>query len=160
MNNFETTYKENYRKMFYVAKKIVNDEDAIRDIIQEIFICYYEKLQQGIEIQAPKSWLIRAAINKCIDYINRSKKHVKINTISQIEEEETDTSKYQSEIILQQAISKLKPLEIKIVLLYSENYSYKEISQIAEINFSSVGKTLSRTLKKLKSILEKMNYFD
>jgi len=158
VNNFEATYKENYRKMFYVAKKIVSDEDVISDIVQEIFVCYYEKLQKGIEIHNPKSWLLRATINKCIDYINRNKKYVTINAISQIEEDETDASINQSEIILRQAISKLKPQEIKLVLLYSESFSYKEISQIAEIKFSSVGKTLSRTLKKLKVILEKMNY--
>jgi len=47
---------------------------------------------------------------------------------------------------------------MKIVILYSEEYSYKEIAKIAEINFSSVGKTLSRTLQKLKEILITMNY--
>jgi len=72
-------------------------------------------------------------------------------------EEETFENQ-QTEVILKQAIAELKPLEIKLIMLYSEGYSYKEIAQIAEINFSSVGKTLSRTLKKLKEILNRLNY--
>lgn len=74
MNLFENTYKENYRLMFGIAKKMVSDEDIVSDIVQEIFIYYYEKLQNGSVIENPKSWLIRATINKCIDHVNRRKK--------------------------------------------------------------------------------------
>ena len=154
MNNFENTYRENYSKMFCIAQKIVNDEDVASDIIQEVFVYYFEKLQNGIVVHYPSSWLIRASINKCVDYLNQKKKHTPLSVVNEWEAEEEK----QSDSILQQAISELKPAEMKLIMLYSEGYSYKEIAEIAEINFSSVGKTLSRTLQKLKEILKRLNY--
>ena len=153
MNNFENTYRENYPKMFCVARKIVNDEDVASDIVQEVFVYYFEKLQNGIAVHYPSSWLIRASMNKCVDYLNQKKKHMPLSVVNEWEAEEE-----QSDSTLQQAISELKPAEMKLIMLYSEGYSYKEIAQIAEINLSSVGKTLSRALQKLKEILKRLNY--
>ena len=155
MNSFESTYRENYPKMYGMSKKMVNDEDVAGDIVQEIFVYYFEKLQDGIIVHHPQSWLARATINKCIDYLNYRKKHAPLDVASELADE---TETFEPDVIVKQALAELKPLEMKIVVLYSEGYSYKEIAQIADVNFSSVGKTLSRTLHKLKEILKRLNY--
>jgi len=62
-----------------------------------------------------------------------------------------------NEIILI-AFSKLKPEEKLLATVYSEGLSYKEISEVTGIKFSSVGKTLSRTLKKMEIELKKQKY--
>ena len=136
---------------------MVNDGDVAGDIVQEVFVYYFERLQKGFVVHHPPSWLARAAINKCVDYINYKEKHTSLSVANELDIEE-ETSDATSDLMLKQAIDKLKPVEMKLIILYSEGYSYKEIAQIAEINFSSVGKTLSRTLHKLKEILKKMNY--
>lgn len=51
-------------------------------------------------------------------------------------------------------VSKLDGKEQSMIVLYSEGYSYKEIAEITEINFNSVGKTLSRILDKLRKDYE------
>jgi len=136
---------------------MVDDEDIAGDIVQDVFVYYFEKLQNGFIIHFPPSWLVRATINKCIDYMEQRKKYTSLSIVSELEadEEIVDST---SDVILKQAIAELKPVEMKLIILYSEGYSYKEIAQIAEMNFSSVGKTLSRTLQKLKGILKKLNY--
>ena len=158
MEDFESTYRENYSKMFCFASKIVNDRDVASDIVQEVFVYYFEKKQNGHTINHPHSWLIRAVINKCVDCLKRMKKHIQLSAAHELPYEEKSFEIQYSDVILRQAIAELKPLEIKLIMLYSEGYSYKEIAYIAEINFSSVGKTLSRTLKKLKEILKRKNY--
>jgi len=158
LKNIENTYKENYLKMFRLAMKMVHDEIAVDDIVQEVFIYLFEKMQNGHRVENPQSWLARATMNKCIDYLKYREKFIHLNTVNELTIEEKPFEINKTDAILKQAISKLKPLEMKIVILYSEEYSYKEIAQIAKINFSSVGKTLSRTLQKLKEILKKMNY--
>jgi RNA polymerase sigma-70 factor (ECF subfamily) len=138
---------------------MLNDKDVANDIVQEVFIYYYERMQNGFQAQHLHSWLVRAAINKSIDYLNRKKKHTSLIALNETAtDEEKSFEIQQRNALLHQAISKLKPLEMKIVVLYSEEYSYKEIAEITEINFSSVGKTLSRTLDKLKIILKQLNY--
>jgi len=157
MNDFETTYRENYPKMFCIASKMVNDRDVASDIVQEVFIYYFEKLQNGTVVHHPQSWLVRAVMNKCVDDLNKRKKYTSLNAVSELATEEENFEIRQRDTILHQAIAELKPLEIKLIILYSEGYSYREISKITEINFSSIGKTLSRTLHKLKEILKSLN---
>ncbi len=158
LNNFETTYKENYQKMYCVAINMINDRDAVCDIIQDIFI-YYHKISQNVNhINKPKSWLMRATINKCIDYSKYKKRHIKIGSIEPIPISEDVTERNQDIEIVKYALSKLKPREKTIAVLYSEGMSYKEISEISGIKFSSVGKMLSRTIKKLEEILKKLDY--
>jgi RNA polymerase sigma-70 factor (ECF subfamily) len=145
--------------MFSIACRMLNDKDAANDIVQEVFIYYYEKSQNRFAPQSLHSWLIRATINKSIDYLNKKKKHTSLISLNEtIIEEDKNIETQQRNALLHQAISELKPLEIKIVVLYSEEYAYKEIAEIAQINSSSVGKTLSRALNKLKLILKRLNY--
>ena len=141
--------------MYGVVRKMVNNGDVADDIVQEIFVYYFEKLQGGVIVHHPQSWLVRAAINKCIDYLKYSKKHTPLSVAVELADE---TETFEPDVILNQALAELKPVEMKMVILYSEGYSYREIAQIADINFSSVGKTLSRTLHKLKGILKRLNY--
>jgi len=168
LKTIEITYKENYPKMYRLAMKMVHDEAVASDIIQEVFVYYFEKTQntvgatftvaQKLNIKNTPAWLARATMNKCVDYLRHRDKFTPLNVMDNATFEEKPFEIQKTETLLKQAISKLKPLEIKIVILYSEEYSYKEIAKIAEINFSSVGKTLSRTLQKLKEILKTMNY--
>ena len=135
---------------------MVGDRDVVCDIVQEIFVSYYEKLRNGHAVNHPNSWLLRAVINKSVDYVNRQKKYVRLDA-GYDDKEEDVVEKRQSEAVMQQALRRLNHQEMELVTLYSEDFSYKEIAQITGIRFSSVGKTLSRSLKKLGEILKKMD---
>jgi RNA polymerase sigma-70 factor (ECF subfamily) len=156
LSDFDDIYKENYPKMFRIAKKMLNDGEVSCDVVQEVFTYYYEKLQNGLIVQYPQSWLVRAVINKCVDYLKKRKKLTPLSAANNLVDK-SENFDIQDEI-LKNALLRLKSLEMKIITLYSEGYSYKEIAQIAEINFSSVGSTLSRTLQKMKALLKKLNY--
>jgi RNA polymerase sigma-70 factor (ECF subfamily) len=158
LENIENTYKENYLKMYRLAMKMIHDESVTDDIVQEVFVYYFEKTQNGYRVDNPSGWLARATMNKCVDHLKYREKFTQLTPANEQATEERSFEINKTEAILKQAISKLKPIEMKIVLLYSEEYSYKEIAGIAKINFSSVWKTLSRTLQKLKEILKKMDY--
>ena len=60
--------------------------------------------------------------------------------------------------IIQQALSQLSPQDRQLAVLYSEGFSYKEMSELVGIRFSSVGKTLSRVINKLHGILTSNGY--
>jgi RNA polymerase sigma-70 factor (ECF subfamily) len=137
---------------------MINDRDAVCDIIQDIFIYYYKISQNGNTINKPKSWLIRATINKCIDYSKYQIKRLKIESFETVPVIEDSAETNQEKEIIKQALSKLNPKEKTLAILYSEGMSYKEISEVSGIKFSSVGKMLSRTIKKLEGILKKMDY--
>jgi len=144
--------------MYSVAIKMINDKDAVCDIIQDIFVYYHKTSQNGNTINMPKSWLIRATINKCIDYSKYKKRHIQIDRLKPIPFADDTIEKNQNTEMVKHALSELKPREKTLAILYGEGMSYKEISEISGIKFSSVGKMLSRTIKKLDKILKKLGY--
>lgn len=55
-------------------------------------------------------------------------------------------------------MNQLQPTERALLLLYCEDFSYKEIAESTGIRFTSVGKTLARTLAKMEKILKQQDY--
>ena len=135
--------------MFRVARKMVYDADVVSDIVQEVFIYFFDKVNRGETVHYPKSWLYRATYNKCVDYWREKKRFENIDLIetSRIEEDDNNSA---AKAALNQVLDKLKPDERFLVVLYSEGLSYKEMAEVTEIKFTSVGKTLSRILKKIE----------
>lgn len=154
MRQFEDIYNENYKTMFHVAQKMVGDGEVVADIVQEVFVYLYERINAGKEVQFPKSWLYRATINRCVDYLNKQKRFKSLDYMADFKVEDDSIEKKETNAMVQVALTKLKPQEKALVVLYSEGLSYKEISEVSGIKFTSIGKMLSRTLKKLEQELK------
>jgi RNA polymerase sigma-70 factor (ECF subfamily) len=97
-------------------------------------------------------------VNRCIDFIKKHPKLEKIELFSNLKDEDNSPEINENLSLIRFALSKLKKDESVLAILYSEGLSYKEIAEITGIRFSSVGKTLSRTLKKLGNELKKYQY--
>lgn len=146
--------------MFSVARKMVNDEDVVSDIIQDVFLYLNEQLNKGKKIQYPKSWLYRATTNKCIDHLKENKRFFSLESVPEKTESESNTldEKQRVKHVIELALEQLDVHEKILAVLYSEGLSYKEIAEVANIKLTSVGKTLSRVLKKLEVELKKEHY--
>jgi RNA polymerase sigma-70 factor, ECF subfamily len=158
LSTFQEIYIENYTRMFSVALKMVGDDDTASDIVQEVFIYLFDKLNNGKVILHLNTWLYRATINKSIDCLRKQKRFQPIESLSGSKISTTDEDvidKIETKAAINRALSKLKPKEKSLLVLYSEGLSYKDIANTTGIRFSSVGKMLSRTLDKLKNELHK-----
>ncbi|MDO9340838.1 MAG: sigma-70 family RNA polymerase sigma factor [Bacteroidales bacterium] len=158
MNTFEEIYTENYKTMFRVATRMVGDSDDVSDIVQEIFIDFFNKLNNGNIIHHPKSWLYRATINKCVDNLRNRKRFQNLESLGEYKSESGLLENQEMKDAINLAISKLKPQEKNLATFYSEGLSYKEIAEVTGIKFSSIGKMLSRTLKKMEKELKNQRY--
>lgn len=158
MNRFEEIYNENYFRIFRVAQKMVGNRDNASDIVQEVFIYLFDRLENGIEILHLNTWLYRATINKSIDCLRKQKRFQPIESLKESIIDEELIERQETTAIVNKAISKLKPHEKIIVVLYSEGLSYKEIAEASGVKFSSIGKTLSRALEKLEIELKDQHY--
>ncbi len=155
MNSFESTYKENYLRLYSLVRKVINDENVAYDILQDVFVRYYEKLENGYEFRNTHNWLTRVTLNESFDYLKQKKVYVQLDEVNALAADDGPDETHRRGRMIRQAASKLKPQELKLILLYSEGYSYKEIAEMAEIKFTSVGKSLSRAICKIKEILKK-----
>lgn len=144
--------------MFRVATRMVGDSDDVSDIVQEIFIDFFNKLNNGNIIHHPKSWLYRATINKCVDNLRNRKRFQNLESLGEYKSESGLLENQEMKDAINLAISKLKPQEKNLATFYSEGLSYKEIAEVTGIKFSSIGKMLSRTLKKMEKELKNQRY--
>ncbi len=157
-STFEEVYSENYKAMHRVACKMIGDKDGASDIVQEVFIDCFQKLRNGLVLDDAKSWLYRVTYIKCIDHFRKQQRLHEIRPMKDIIIEDKQNDIQEIKTLIKNALSKLNPQEKALAVLYSEGLSYKEMAAATGIKFSSIGKTLSRTLTKLEQELKKHRY--
>jgi RNA polymerase sigma factor (sigma-70 family) len=156
LDQFNKIYRDNYRLIYNVVHKMVPDCDDASDLVQEIFIELYQSLKKA-SIEYPRSWLYKVTVNRCIDFSKKKQKYEKIELCNDLKDEDNSLEINENQNVIRLALAKLKKDESVLAILYSEGLSYKEIAEITGIRFSSVGQTLSRTLKKLGNELKKIS---
>ncbi len=143
---FEKTYRSYYPKLFRIATKMLQDSEGAKDVVQDVFTAYYFAMNNEKVIRDTKNWLVRSTINKGIDYKRKTARTVTMeNPLPETNERPQDEA---PDIL--NAIAHLNEKEQTLVVLYSEGYSYKEIAEMTGRNLSSIGKTLSRIMDKIK----------
>jgi len=163
LEQFNDIYQQQYTSVFRLVSKFNVNRHEAEDIVQEVFVKLYLQLDSGGKVQYPKTWLYKVASNICINTVTRRKEIQTIEKLNDLdlgvcECIESKIESKEQEKIIHEALLKLKEHERMIVILYSENLSYKEIAEISGVRFSSVGKSLSRALEKLKPLLKNQYY--
>jgi RNA polymerase sigma-70 factor (ECF subfamily) len=156
--SFEEIYAENNVTLYRVAKKMIGDGNAVSDIIQDVFIDLFYKLNNGSEIRNPKGWLYRATFNKCIDSLRKQKRFQPIGSAEDISAESDSTENHDLKMAMETTLARLKPRDRMLAVLYSEGLSYKEMAEATGIRFASIGRLLSRTLEKMEKDFKNQGY--
>lgn len=141
---------DNYDKYYRLAYSYVKNEQDALDIVQESAYRVIKDLGKLKERDYLSTWIYRIVINNAIDTLRKKKRE----TVSLLEVQLVHEDQYQEE----DPLSLLSTLEDKdralVVLKYLEDCKLEEISEIMEMNISTVKSRLYRALKKLKIILE------
>lgn len=151
MKRFNDLYKQYYKLVFRLAFRFVNNHESAADISQDVFIYLYENLVKNAKIKNEKAWIYKVTSNLSLAYIRKNKRTVKIKKEVQIEIKDENQSN--SEVLI--ALQNLKENDRILLTLYNEGLSYKELSEATGLKFTSIGKTLSRALKRLKDEMER-----
>ena len=145
-NNLIVEYQE---ILYKIAKSRLNSEDDICDVVQNTLISAYKSLNTLKNDKYFKTWLIKILINKCNDfYIKNNQNVIPFENISNNEEAINNGIDY--------LIENLNKNEQTILTLYYlEGYSEKEISEIMNINYSTIRTNIRRAKEKIAKNLEK-----
>lgn len=68
-NAFKLLFEHHYVALCSFANKYMNDMDASEDMIQEVFIQFWEKHQDFDHVNAIKSYLYTSVRNKCLNHL-------------------------------------------------------------------------------------------
>jgi RNA polymerase sigma-70 factor (family 1) len=73
-HSFEELFRNNYAKLCFFALQYLGDEDAVKDIVQDVFVNYWNKREDlAIEENAISSFLYAAVKNACLNKLRRLK---------------------------------------------------------------------------------------
>jgi RNA polymerase sigma-70 factor, ECF subfamily len=160
VSKFELILSENEKRIYNYLLKFVRHVEDAEDLLQAVFISFYDKMKD-IDEKAAVVYLYRTAHNKAINHLKTNKRYINTDVeafdrLPSPPPPKTGTSP--REEILLQAIRDLPPKLAMVVNLQSyENMSYKDIAAHMHTTVSAVESLLTRAKKILrKKIMQEM----
>ncbi len=162
---FEILFHKYYRYLCLYATKIINDDSAAEEIVQDFFVKIWEK-RETISIETSfKNYLFRSVKNLCINYIqhNKTKLRYARKVISEVENHFSDDDSF-PEIELskkiEESINSLPEKRKKIFRLSrQEGLKYHEIATKLNISIKTVETQMSLAIKTLRDKLKNYSSF-
>jgi RNA polymerase sigma-70 factor (ECF subfamily) len=160
---FNIIYNEYYKPIYGFIYRLTFSKSDSEDIVQDVFIKLHAEITKGNEIDNAKAWLYRCSLNIFLNNKKRKKVIHFTDNIHQFEKESSNS--LENDILIKEkkqkiteALLSLQDHEQAIINLYNDDLSYKQISEIMGIKFSSVGKTLSRAIEKLSNQIKLISH--
>lgn len=154
------------KKLYIIAKSRINNEEDVKDIIQETIMNAYINLKTLKDIEKFNSWITTILINTCNKFYTKNN----INVVSydgMVENSinlacDQDTEGINNYMDFAQIIGFLEVEDRTIITMYyMEDYTTKEIGEIFNINESTLRSRISRIRERIKQNLnERSDYND
>jgi len=152
-------------KIGHYLRKFIRDNDALDDVLQDVFIKAYRNLYDFNPNRKFSPWLYRIAHNEALNSLKKYKKE-KLSldeTEWEIADEKINLkdsvdTKFLKEDI-ERGLGRLKDKYQEVLILYFfEQKTYDEISEIMRIPRNTVGVLLMRAKELLKQFLKEERY--
>ncbi len=163
--SFEILFRENYTKAYYLALRILHDEEASKDVVSDSFELVWRKLQ-GCEVDNMSSYLLTTVRNVCLDYIRKQdirNRYVQASMqMAELMSNNLDRMNVREEKIqaIMQALEELTPRTQQIVrLCYVEHKKYREVAAELDISESAVKKHIMQALSYMRQKFKNVDFY-
>lgn len=147
------------KKLYFIAKSKLSNEEDIKDVIQETIYQSYKNIKKIKDFSKFDTWIVKILINNC-NQLYRKRKHITYS----IYEEDSINELYLSNEYLQvedkidffTLLNLLDEIErVIFTLFYSEDYTTKQISEILKINENTIKSKIKRAKEKIQNYIER-----
>ncbi len=167
--SFEPLVQKYQGRVFATARRYARRESEVEDIVQEVFIKAFQKLE-GFRGEAPfEHWLMRLAVRTCYDFL-RGHQRNRETVFTELTEPESDwldrfvvepDSASEEAEAAKQLVGKVlerlsPPARLVITLLEIEERSVKEIAQMTGWSVTLVKVRAFRARAEMRKILARM----
>ena len=143
------------------AARVLNSEDAARDVVQEAFIRLHGNLEKisarGVRL---KGWLYRTTHNAAVDHIRKESRrralHERQSKQADLFANDPEARKEVEDrkALVMNHLNTLKPKEREVLVLrLQEGMSYKQIAEVINRSEGYVGNLIHNATKKLSKSL-------
>ena len=154
---FEEVFQEFYPSMCACAYRFVRDRLAVEDIVQEVFILFWNR--QGVykTMADVKTFLYVAVKNRCLNYLRDHKESVDLDAV-EVQERDGMFRDWvvEEEVyrLIDRAIDSLSPQSAKVIRLAIDGMQNKEIAEELNVSVNTVKTLKYNALEKLREMLK------
>ncbi|MHC4938060.1 MAG: RNA polymerase sigma factor [Planctomycetota bacterium] len=157
---------ERYReRVFNTALRIVGDRDEASDVLQEVFILLFRKIQRFRARAKFASWVYRITVNASLDHLRRRRRTPSPGApallldgpsdVPDLTAPERNMAQLDLSEHVRDALGRLSDrLRIVVVLRYLEGLAYADIADILDCSLGTVKSRLNRAHAALRRELE------
>ena len=156
---FEEAFREHAQMIYRTAYSVTRSPQDAEDVVQTLFLGMLRRgMPDGLK-ENPRAYLYRAAVNLSINAVKLRGRHVPIadaDSLSASEEHKTPDEDAQMQQRLAQAIARLTPSVVEVLVLrYEHDYSDAEIAKLLGKSRGAVALMLFRARARLKRMLRR-----
>ena len=153
--DFARIVREHKGTIYTVCYMFSKDEDEVADLFQDILINLWKGFERFRGESSIRTWLYRVSLNTCISADRKKRRNGESVPLDMNIDLFDDSAEEMKQIrMLQDRISRLRPFDRAIVLLWLENLSYDEIGAIVGISSKNVSVRLFRIKEQLRKMSE------
>ncbi|MEC3880513.1 RNA polymerase sigma factor [Parapedobacter sp. 10938] len=158
---FAELYQRYWPPLFLQAERMLQDDEAARDILQEVFLNIWQKGAELPKITTPGAYLYRMVRYQVIDRISSNRRHENLLTSFTLYADRftnaTDSAFDENEL-MQMITNEIKSMPAKMqevfILSRFENLSHKEIANQLGISVATVKTHINNALHRVKKGLK------
>lgn len=163
--SFDALVAATYQLVYNTAYRVLGEPEAAADATQTAFVRAYRSLHNFRRSSSFSTWMYRIVTNVCIDKLRLREREPHDSLTVEDENErqgqrdlpdersrpDTLTEKRELQEAVHQALSRLKPEQRLIIVLYDLNgFSYENISEMLNVPLGTIKSRLNRARKALR----------
>lgn len=157
---FERLVEEYGEQLYWRVRRIVLSHDDANDVVQNVFLKAWSRLDTFHEEAKVSTWLYRIALNESLDFVRRRK----LQTFSMddadglianqlLADEYFDGT--ETEALLHEAVARLPNVQRKVFTLrYFDEMKYSEMSQLLNTSEGSLKASYHIAVKKISDFFK------
>lgn len=167
--SFEELVRRYQSRLFATARRYARREDEVEDIVQEVFLKAFSKLDSWRGDAPFEHWLMRLAVRTCYDFLRQHQRNREHSMTSLSAEEEdwlerhaaapetASTDADAARLLVERVLEQLAPAHrLIITLLELEDRSVKEIALLTGWSIPLVKVRAFRARAEMRKILSRM----
>lgn len=164
-NDFTILYQKYKSPIFSYIYYLVGDQMAAEEICQDVFLKVYLNIAKFEGRSSFKTWIYRIAKNTYIDYIRSRNKEVDVDELDSLVRDVADKKmgpedhavNNERKEFIEKTLDKVSDKYRTLLILRDmQNLSYKEISEITEMELNTVKVGIYRARREFQKIYQEM----
>ncbi len=152
-------YEYFHRRVYRLLIRMVGRDDA-EDLLQQVFLQVFRKLNQFQGQSRFETWLYRLSVNESLQHLRKQRSRRSVSLESDIMDRKLDQVRdFDQKELMEYALTRLEPeLRSLFLLREVEKQSYAEIAVVLQIPEGTVASRLGRARQLLKQYLVELGW--